>query len=117
MRVKPDKKKNQKRTKITKFDINWDAKYSELLLFRERFGHCNVPQYWSENKSLGGWVIRQRSYQVYLRNQNIFSYWTVSGLFGKSKIVKLSSTLSERNDSPQEASRPFDVSLFKKYNA
>lgn len=66
MRVKPDKKKNRRHVEITKFDINWDAKYNELLLFRKRFGHCNVPQRWSENKTLGSWVIRQRSYQAYL---------------------------------------------------
>ncbi len=66
MYVKPDKKKNRKRIGITKFDINWDAKFSELFLFRERFGHCNVPQYWRKNKTLGGWVIRQRAYQKYL---------------------------------------------------
>ena len=66
MYVKPNKRKNNKHLKITKFDINWDAKFLELQLFHKRFGHCNVPQYWSENKILGGWVIRQRSYQQYL---------------------------------------------------
>ena len=66
MLVKPDKRKNIKRKIITKFDINWDARYSELLSYRKRFGHCNVPQYWNKNKSLGGWVIHQRAYGEYL---------------------------------------------------
>jgi len=39
----------------------WDQKYQELLDFRDRFGHCNVPIAWAENKQLGSWCSCQRN--------------------------------------------------------
>jgi hypothetical protein len=71
MRVRPNEIKRKRRTDITKFDINWNAKYSELKLFKERFNHCDVPQQWKENPSLGSWVIRQRTYKEYLSPDRI----------------------------------------------
>jgi len=41
-------------------DENWIARYQQLLQFKERHGHCNVPFKWPENPHLGGWVVRQR---------------------------------------------------------
>lgn len=38
----------------------WEDRYAELKAYRERFGHCEVPAKWPENKSLGGWVSTQR---------------------------------------------------------
>lgn len=38
----------------------WDQKYAELVVFKERFGHCIVPQHWEENSKLGLWVRDQR---------------------------------------------------------
>jgi len=46
--------------KLTKFDIQWNEKYSLLKDFKEENGHCNVPQNYNINPSLGRWVIRQR---------------------------------------------------------
>jgi hypothetical protein len=46
--------------KLTKFDIQWNGLYGELLQFKKRYGHCDVPQYWKPNLPLGSWVIRQR---------------------------------------------------------
>ncbi|MBD0258010.1 MAG: helicase associated domain-containing protein, partial [Cytophagales bacterium] len=34
--------------------------YSQLLAFRERFGHCRVPDRWPENVKLANWVSHQR---------------------------------------------------------
>jgi hypothetical protein len=34
----------------------WERRYSELLAFRKQYGHCNVPDKWPENLSLGIWV-------------------------------------------------------------
>lgn len=39
---------------------SWEQKYLELLGFRERFGHANVPSSWRENKALGSWCANQR---------------------------------------------------------
>jgi len=38
----------------------WHKRYAELIQFRMKYGHCNVPQKFPENFSLGKWVHRQR---------------------------------------------------------
>lgn len=39
----------------------WDVRYKELVEFKLSHGHCNVPQRYRSNKSLGNWVTTQRS--------------------------------------------------------
>ncbi len=46
----------------------WTKRFEELVLYREKFGHCLVPHKWSENLALATWVKRQR-YQWKLRDQ------------------------------------------------
>lgn len=41
--------------------MDWDQYYEELKAFKARFGHCNVPRGYKENKKLGRWVDKQRS--------------------------------------------------------
>lgn len=38
----------------------WESRYQELLTFEREHGHCNVPQKYSNNPSLGAWVAQQR---------------------------------------------------------
>lgn len=38
----------------------WGRRYQELVAFKERHGHCNVPELWDENPALGRWVALQR---------------------------------------------------------
>ena len=40
---------------------NWTEKYEELIEFRNRLGHCLVPNHFDENPTLAQWVKRQRS--------------------------------------------------------
>ncbi|WP_257666480.1 helicase associated domain-containing protein [Parapedobacter tibetensis] len=59
----PDKQRQRnyyKKVSIHKFELDWQAKFWELKAFKDKFGHCNVPQHWQENHVLGRWVIRQR---------------------------------------------------------
>jgi hypothetical protein len=44
----------------SKSDIAWNQRYAELQKFKETHGHCNVPQKFEKNKSLGAWVARNR---------------------------------------------------------
>jgi superfamily II DNA or RNA helicase len=44
-------------------DENWTARYQQLLQFKERHGHCNVPYKWPDNPQLGGWIVRQRQWK------------------------------------------------------
>lgn len=47
------KKKKEKKT--------WEDQFQELVKFKETFGHCKVPRHYTENTSLGLWVIHQRN--------------------------------------------------------
>ena len=44
----------------TPFREAWDRRYRELIAFKKRHGHCNVPQLWDENPALSRWVTWQR---------------------------------------------------------
>lgn len=39
----------------------WERRFSELLAFKRRFGHCLVSTGWRENLELGAWVSTQRT--------------------------------------------------------
>jgi len=41
-------------------ESTWREQYLALLDYRNRFGHCRVPQHWKENKSLSHWIKTQR---------------------------------------------------------
>eukprot|EP00573_Skeletonema_grethae_P000600 CAMPEP_0201685390 /NCGR_PEP_ID=MMETSP0578-20130828/118_1 /ASSEMBLY_ACC=CAM_ASM_000663 /TAXON_ID=267565 /ORGANISM="Skeletonema grethea, Strain CCMP 1804" /LENGTH=372 /DNA_ID=CAMNT_0048169255 /DNA_START=110 /DNA_END=1228 /DNA_ORIENTATION=- len=43
-----------------KADSIWDIRFKELAAFKLKHGHCNVPQKYPPNKSLGIWVNKQR---------------------------------------------------------
>merc|ERR1712228_519493 len=43
-------------------DDAWYKKYEELIEYKCRKGHCDVPDKFSENKSLGMWVRNQRQH-------------------------------------------------------
>lgn len=60
-----------KKVSVSRFDLDWQAKFWELKAFRDKFGHCNVPQHWPDNPSLGRWVIRQRVRQDKLPAERI----------------------------------------------
>ena len=40
--------------------LPWQGRYAELVAYKKRFGHCEVPAKWPENTALGGWVSAQR---------------------------------------------------------
>ena len=39
----------------------WETMFSELELFKDRFGHCNVVWDWAGNPRLANWVATQRN--------------------------------------------------------
>ena len=39
---------------------NWEQRFAELCLFKERFKHTRVHVKWPENPQLGNWVVAQR---------------------------------------------------------
>eukprot|EP00980_Cylindrotheca_fusiformis_P007464 scaffold1538_cov109-Cylindrotheca_fusiformis.AAC.6 len=38
----------------------WEARFRELVDFKNKTGHCDVPYGWNENKELSKWVQKQR---------------------------------------------------------
>ncbi len=44
-------------------DSKWEVRFGELLAFKGRFGHGNVPARWKENIPLGHWVAVQRDFR------------------------------------------------------
>src|SRR2546425_760619 len=45
---------------IDRIGRSWDERFGELQAYKEQFGHCSVPAFWSKNHSLGKWVVNQR---------------------------------------------------------
>ena len=39
-----------------KAEVFWEDRFSELVKFKEKTGHCRVPRDYKENPSLGNWV-------------------------------------------------------------
>jgi hypothetical protein len=38
----------------------WQARFRELVAFKEQYSHCRVPYQWKENIALANWVARIR---------------------------------------------------------
>eukprot|EP00957_Ditylum_brightwellii_P174478 13284803-Ditylum_brightwellii.AAC.1 len=44
--------------------LTWQERFQQLLMYKTRYGNCNVPQGWKENPSLAIWVNEQRKTRV-----------------------------------------------------
>lgn len=53
----------------------WLERYSGLVKFQKKYGHCRVPRNWSEDRLLAMWVKRQR-YQYRLKQSGMHSTLT-----------------------------------------
>jgi hypothetical protein len=47
---------------MTEHDRFWHQQYKKLVEFKRMNGHCRVPHRFEQDKSLGGWVARQRNH-------------------------------------------------------
>ena len=45
---------------VDRLGVSWDERFGELVKFKEENGHCNVPNRYDKNPSLGSWVSKQR---------------------------------------------------------
>ncbi|WP_333821450.1 helicase associated domain-containing protein [Ohtaekwangia sp.] len=43
------------------WDARWEKMYEQLVIFKKKFGHCDVPQSYTENRPLASWVNGQRT--------------------------------------------------------
>jgi len=55
-KAKTDKDKSTQQSKTS-----FDERCNQILLFKEEFGHCNVPPRYSDNPSLGQWCKTMRT--------------------------------------------------------
>ena len=75
--------------------LPWQSRYAELVAYKERFGHCEVPAKWPENSTLGMWVSVQRLKKANLTPSRIKQLdaigfvWNVSAEFWKKKYKEL----------------------------
>ncbi len=44
-------------------DTMWEQMFAELVDYKSRYGDCNVPDKWSENRKLSGWVNTHRQFR------------------------------------------------------
>jgi len=63
-------------------DPLWNRRYGELIEYKQKHGHCNVPQSYKQNKQLGSWVHVQRKQHRLLQKGK---YSTMTG----ERIAKL----------------------------
>ena len=45
---------------LDRLGVPWDERYGQLTAFKAQHGHCNVPQHYPDNPSLGRWCAKQR---------------------------------------------------------
>ncbi|HEY6167657.1 MAG TPA: helicase associated domain-containing protein, partial [Verrucomicrobiae bacterium] len=43
---------------------SWETRFAQLVAFKERHGHCQIPIRWPENPALGVWLSNQRQTAV-----------------------------------------------------
>lgn len=43
--------------------VSWENRIAQLVAFKARFGHCNVPCHWPEDPAFGNWVSNQRQFK------------------------------------------------------
>jgi hypothetical protein len=46
---------------MTKHDKKWNRQYEQLVEFKRKKGHCLVPRKYEQDKSIGPWVMTQRT--------------------------------------------------------
>lgn len=83
--------------------IPWNERFEELKVFKDKYGHCNVPHKWSENVKLSNWLYCQRSFHRH-------------GKLSQDKIKRLESIGFEwsKQDPPAASSTAAAVVLVKK---
>ena len=46
--------------RVAKPAVGWDARFQQLIMYRNQHGDCNVPQSYPPDKPFGRWVMKQR---------------------------------------------------------
>jgi len=79
----------------------FQMRLQELEMFKERYGHCMVPEKWEENLALGAWVSNIRS--LYKRKRLIDDKTNIEKKQKKRRGRKtlLKSSRDERNRTPR----------------
>ncbi len=77
-RVKKDRLPPEKRAKLDSIGFDWDPietrwnqMFQGLKGFKKKYGHCNVPARWKENKKFGHWVSNLRIHKDRLSPEKI----------------------------------------------
>src|ERR1019366_8066495 len=76
---------------------NRDKRYAKLVAYKKKFGHCDVPCHWKEDRGFGHWVSNQRSF----RNKGLLS----KGRIARLDKIGFSCSVLPRLEDPPEAFR------------
>lgn len=41
----------------------WDKRFAKLAAFKKKYGHCDVPMHWPQDRGFSHWVSNQRSFR------------------------------------------------------
>ena len=53
------------------YDTSWDVRYTQLIDYNRRHGHCKVPSNYPENQPLANWAkCQRRQFQLFCSNYN-----------------------------------------------
>ena len=52
-------------------DEKWNARYKDLIEYREKHGDCNVPTQYPDNPALGRWVNTQRTNRAKMKPERV----------------------------------------------
>jgi len=63
-------------------DARWEIMFAELWKFKDRKGHCNVPQKYSDNPVLGRWVSYQRSKRLKISKERLSKLDSIGFIWG-----------------------------------
>ena len=82
----------------------WEARFANLLFFRSKHGHCNVPKLYADDIELGTWVNRQRV--LYSRHSKFLSSARSKGSEWHTKQPTPALTFQQRTE-PGSGARPY----------
>merc|ERR1719491_2418857 len=75
-------------TWVTNPDAVWEIMFEELKIFKDREGHCNVPQRYSDNPKLGIWVSNQRAQRLKISNERASKLDSIGFTWGAELDVR-----------------------------
>ncbi len=96
--AEPPKRKRRPQNS-NNWDRKWEEKYDLLKKYKEKHGHCNVPQGHKEDPPLGDWVNNQKRHFRKLLKKSEKESWSEQNKIRFEKLSKLGFSCELRKNS------------------